>query len=89
MNHEVKGGKKPNKTNLLRGNTEVVGVLSGTEEIREGRLTIQCLKPKLFSFFFFLINSKHVCLIIKLWKTPDMKAGGCCNARAGLSTQSC
>lgn len=52
MNHQVKGGKKPNKTNLLHGNTEVVGVLSGTEEIREGRLTIQCLKSKLLTFFF-------------------------------------
>lgn len=46
-------GKKPNKTNLLHGNTEVVGVLSGREEIREGRLTIQCLKTKLLSFSFF------------------------------------
>lgn len=27
--------EKTNKTNLLHGNTEVVGVLSGREEIRE------------------------------------------------------
>lgn len=64
MNHQVKGRKKPNKTNLLHGNTEVVGVLSGTEEVREGRLTIQCLKSKPFWLFFSLVHSKNACLII-------------------------
>lgn len=76
MNHEVKGGKKPNKTNLLHGNTEVVGVLSGTEEIREGRLTIQCLKPKLLSFFFFLNQFKTCLSNYKALEDPRYESRG-------------
>lgn len=54
----VKGGKKWTK-HLLHGNTKVVGVLSGREEIRESIL-ILCLKLKLF--FFFSIQNMFVWL---------------------------
>lgn len=61
------GGKKKNTTNhtpqnkshtpwnILHGNTEVVGVLSGREEIREVVLAILYLKSQLFIFLKLLL----------------------------------
>lgn len=69
-----KEGEKTQQNKFIAWQHWIGGSLSGTEEIRGGRLTIQCLKSKLLSFFFPL-SSFQTCLPnYYLWEIPAVKA---------------